>query len=64
MIDTIFPKSRFSPKNLRFNQCSQGFCDFSKNAFSTPPKKTFFVIAQNPQKPANAINPRINLVCR
>jgi len=55
MIDTIFPKSRFSSKNPRFNQCSQGFCDFSKNAFSTAAKKSFFVIAQIPQKPASQI---------
>ena len=42
MIDTIFLKSRFLPKNPHFTQCSCGFRDFSKIAFFDPPKNLFF----------------------
>jgi hypothetical protein len=45
MIDTLFLKMDFPAKNMRFNQCSSGFYDFSKIAFFAGSKKTIFAIA-------------------
>jgi len=50
MIDTLFSKSTFSPKNTRSTQYPLGFHGFSKIAFSGRCKKTIFVIAQNTRK--------------
>ena len=47
--DTIFLFWRICGKKLRFDQCLQGVCDFSKFAFLERRKKTFFVMTEKAQ---------------
>ena len=50
MIDTLFLKSPFLPKNTHFTQCPCAFRDFSKIAFFDPPQKIFFCNRQKSRK--------------